>query len=228
MQPYFFPYIGYFQLMNAVDKFIVYDNIQYTKKGWINRNRILQNGVDSMISLPIKKDSDYLNVVDRRLADTWPEERTKMLNRIAGAYRKAPHFEEAFQVIEKCILLKEDNLYWFINNSLFQMRNYLGMFSPLITSSWVEINHDLRSKEKVIELCKAKNADTYINPIGGLELYNREEFKEKGIDLFFCKSNPIEYPQFGNKFVPWLSVIDVIMFNSKEKVSEYLNNYSLV
>ena len=104
MQPYFFPYIGYFQLMNAVDEFVVYDNIEFTKKGWINRNRILVNGKDFYITLPIKHDSDYLYIIDRLLADTWPIERKKMLNRIIESYRKAPNFNVVFSVIEKVLL----------------------------------------------------------------------------------------------------------------------------
>ena len=84
MQPYFFPYIGYFQLIKSVDEFVIYDNIQYTKKGWINRNRILVNGTDYLISLPLKKDSDYLNVVDRQLAESWEKDRTKLLTLITN------------------------------------------------------------------------------------------------------------------------------------------------
>src|SRR5689334_1147970 len=101
MQPYFFPYIGYFQLMNAVDEFVVYDNIEYTKKGWINRNRILEDGTDSYITIPLKKDSDYLDVRDRRLAESWPTEKRKMLNRIIQSYRKAPYFNSVYPMIEK-------------------------------------------------------------------------------------------------------------------------------
>ena len=88
MQPYLFPYIGYFQLMNAVDEFVIYDNIEFTKKGWINRNRILVNGRDSFITVPLKKDSDYLDVRDRYLADSWPSERVTILYRIKQSYRR--------------------------------------------------------------------------------------------------------------------------------------------
>ena len=115
MQPYLFPYIGYFQLMNAVDKFVVYDNIEYTKKGWINRNRIWVNGSDAYITLPLKKDSDFLNVNERFLAETWKSERQKLLNRISGAYKKSPHFESAFPLVQKCLLFDDGNLFNFIS-----------------------------------------------------------------------------------------------------------------
>jgi hypothetical protein len=104
MQPYFFPYIGYFQLINYVDEFVIYDNIKYTKKGWINRNRILVNGKDVYISLPLKKDKDSLNVDERFLSDIWIMERKKMLNRIKESYKKAPNFHQVFPIIEECVI----------------------------------------------------------------------------------------------------------------------------
>ena len=105
MQPYFLPYMGYFHLLNSVDEFVIYDNIQYTKKGWINRNRILVNGKDKLISLPLKKDSDYLNVIDRKLSDNWNVEKVKLLNLIKSSYKKSPQYSIIFPIIEKCINL---------------------------------------------------------------------------------------------------------------------------
>ena len=218
MQPYFFPYIGYFQLMNAVDEFVVYDNIEFTKKGWINRNRILVNGKDSYITLPLKKDSDFLDVRDRYLADTWPLEKRKMLNRIVESYRKAPQFSAVYPIIEKCIVFDENNLFKFIINSLTTVKEYLGIQSSFVISSAMPIDHALKAEKKVIAICKAGEADVYINSIGGMALYSKEAFNEKGISLEFIKSKPYEYAQFGDAFVPWLSIIDVMMFNSREKI----------
>lgn len=228
MQPYFLPYIGYFQLMNAVDEFIVYDNIEFTKKGWISRNRILVNGCDAFISLPLKKDSDFLDIKERFLADTWESEKAKLLNKITESYRKAPFFKIAFDVISQCIKFEERNLFNFIFNSLYLLNLYLEINTTLVISSSVSIDHSLKATKKVIALCKAKNADYYINPIGGVELYNREEFKTENIDLNFLKSDNIIYPQFNNDFIPGLSIVDVMMFNPKEKIKEYLNSYSLI
>ena len=103
MQPYFFPYIGYFQLINSVDEFIIYDNIQYTKKGWINRNRILVNGKDQLITLSLKKDSDYLDVVNRELSESWDKDKNKILNIIKFSYNKAPYFQKTFELISQCL-----------------------------------------------------------------------------------------------------------------------------
>ena len=228
MQPYFFPYIGYFQLMNAVDEFVVYDNIQYTKRGWINRNRILVNGQDNFISLTIKKDSDYLNVVDRTLSESWQQDRKKMVNRIVESYRKAPYFNEVIGLLEKCILFEETNLFDFIFHSLFEVKNFLGIPTKLVVSSEVNIDHNLKSAQKVKAICKALNASVYINPIGGLDLYNQNDFQMSELKLQFLKSNPLQYKQFSHEFVPWLSIIDVLMFNSREEVhSNLIKEYTL-
>lgn len=227
MQPYFFPYIGYFQLMNTVDEFVIYDNIEYTKKGWINRNRILVDGKDSYITIPLKKDSDYLDIRDRQLAEIWLSERNTMLNRIAGAYKKAPYFNSAFPLIEKCILFEECNLFNFILNSLNLTKEYLEIQTPFLISSSILMDQELKAENKVIAICKARKADSYLNPIGGVRLYSKERFKEQCMDLHFLKTNDFIYKQFNNDFVPLLSIIDVMMFNLREEIKEYLNSFSL-
>lgn len=224
MQPYLFPYIGYFQLMNAVDEFVVYDNIKYTKKGWINRNRILINGKDDFITFPLKQDSDFLDIRERYLADVWPEERRKIINKINDAYKKAPHYNSIYPVIEQCLLFDDTNLFRFIYNSLNVLKHYMEISTPLIISSEIPAEHNLKSEQRVIDICKVRKANTYINPIGGLELYNTENFKNEGLELKFLKTGTISYKQFNNDFIPFLSIIDVLMFNPIEKVKEHLHN----
>lgn len=229
MQPYFFPYIGYFQLMNIVDEFIIYDNIQYTKKSWINRNRILINGRDSYFTIPLKKDSDFLDIRDRVLSETWNREKFKMLNRIREIYRKAHHFESVFPLIERSLSYSDTNLFKFILHSLQEVRTYLEIETPLRISSHVPVNHSLKAEKRVLAICKQRNVKTYINPIGGIDLYSRAEFRKEGIELFFLKSNNLEYRQFSNNFVPSLSIIDVLMFNPRQLVIDFLkHNYELV
>ena len=228
MQPYLFPYIGYFQLIKAVDEFVVYDNIEYTKKGWINRNRILSNGADTYISFPIKKDSDFLLIKERYLSENWKMERKKLLNRIIESYRKAKNFESVFPTIERIITFEENNLFDYILNSLFILKSYLGINTILKISSSIKIDHSLKGERKVVEICKNREASTYINPIGGLALYSKEFFRMNGIELKFLKSFDFSYDQFKNEFVPWLSIIDVMMFNSKEEISDILNLYSIL
>jgi len=227
MQPYFFPYIGYFHLANAVDAFVVYDNIQYTKKGWINRNRILKDGSDALISLPIKRDSDYLDVRDRVVADTF--NRKKLLNRIRGAYNRAPYFEPTFGLVQSIINYDDHNLFRFLFNSIVETFKHLGIDTALITSSNVPIDHRLKGQDKVLAICDAVDAQTYINAIGGVDLYSKEEFLNRGIELKFVKSKLLKYKQFGHDFCPWLSIIDVMMFNSLDTIKEHLDTgYELV
>lgn len=224
MQPYIFPYIGYFQLINAVDCFVIYDNIQYTKKGWINRNRILSNGKDEYFTVPLLKDSDFLNVIDRHLSNDWHKEKGKLLNKIKENYRKAPYFNDVIKLIEDCFNYSSSNLFDFIFNALNITLNYLSIKTQIIISSTLPINHSLKAEEKVIAICKQLQATTYINPIGGTELYSKEFFLKESINLQFIKANNIQYKQFSNEFIPFLSIIDVMMFNSKSAITNYLNN----
>lgn len=215
MQPYFFPYIGYFQLMAAVDMFIVYDNIKYTKKGWINRNRMLQHGKDVMFSLSLKSDSDYLNVSERELAADF--NRDKLLNQFKAAYRPAPYFAQTFPLVEEIVRYQDRNLFRFLHHSIVRTCAHLGIATEIRISSSIAIDHGLKNQDKVLALCQAAGATSYVNAIGGMELYSQETFRAKGVDLKFIQSKPFEYPQFGNEFVPWLSIVDVMMFNSKEE-----------
>lgn len=226
MQPYFFPYIGYFQLIAAVDTFIVYDNIKYTKKGWINRNRMLQNGEDVMFSLPLKRDSDFLDVRDRELAQEF--NRDKLISQIVGAYRHAPYFADTIPLIENIVRFEECNLFKFIHNSIVKTCDRLGIATEIRISSDINIDHGLKGQDKVLALCEAVGANSYVNAIGGIELYSKEWFKERGIDLRFIRSMPFEYAQFGNEFIPWLSIIDVMMFNSKSAIAQSLGQYELI
>ena len=228
MQPYFLPYIGYWQLINAVDKFVIYDNIQYTKSGWIRRNRILLNGKDFMISLPVKKDSDFLDIKDRYLSDNFLNEKNKIKNQITAAYRKAPYFKLVMPIIERILDNEEKNLFLYLYNSILLVKEYLNINTELIISSSINMNHTLKSQDRVLEICKQLKADHYINPIGGTKLYDKEEFKKHGIKLSFLKTDDIIYKQFDNEFIPNLSIIDVMMFNSRETINEFLNKYSLI
>lgn len=227
MQPYFFPYIGYFQLIAAVDVFIVYDNIKYTKKGWISRNRMLQNGRDVMFSLPLKSDSDYLDVCDRVLSADF--NRDKLLNQFKGAYRLAPYFAQTFPLVEQIVRYEDTNLFRFLHYSIIKICEHLGITTEIRISSDISIDHELKSQDKVLALCEAVGAAIYVNAIGGMELYSKETFLEKGIDLKFIRSLPFEYPQLGNEFVPWLSIIDVMMFNSLDTIKTCIStNFELV
>lgn len=226
MQPYFFPYLGYWQLMNAVDEFVVYDNIQYTKKGWFNRNRFLQNGKDALFSINIEKDSDYLDVKDRKISKEF--NRQSLVSKLYNAYLKAPYFKENFEIIQNIILFNNNNLFEYLYNSICMLHKYFEMQSQIVVSSSLDIDNSLKSKEKVKAIVKFLDGTHYINPIGGMELYSKEDFSNSGINLHFLKMNNIEYPQFKNEFIPSLSIIDVMMFNSPEQIKQMLNEYELI
>ena len=227
MQPYFLPYIGYFQLIAAVDLFVVYDNIKYTKKGWINRNRLLQNGADAVFSLPLKKDSDVLDVRERELSADF--NRQKLLNQFIGSYRGAPYFEQGIELAREIVMSDETNLFRYLHASIVATCKYLDIGTRIEISSHVPADHELKGEDRVLSICTACNADTYINTIGGLELYSRERFAGQNIALQFIRSKPFEYRQFGAPFVPWLSMIDVIMFNPVDEIkSSLLTQYELI
>lgn len=225
MQPYFLPYIGYFQLINAVDKFVVYDNIQYTKKGWVNRNRILVNEKPEYISLPLKKDSDYLNIINRQLSTNFDEIKNKLIRKIRGAYQKAPFYNETIDFFEEILDCDYRNLFEFILNSIKKSCNYLNITTEIIISSSLEINHKNKGEDRVISICKQLRASEYINPIGGVKLYSKDRFIAEEINLHFLESKNLDYKQFGDVFISHLSLLDVLMFNSLDDVKNMLSEF---
>ena len=227
MQPYFFPYIGYFQLISAVDEIIIYDNIEYTKKGWINRNRILLNGSDYVFTIPIKKASDYLDISSRELAADF--RRSKLLNILKEAYRKAPYYNQTFPLLEEIIQFEDPNLFRYIFNSIQKICTYLNIQTKLKISSECAFDISLKGQDKVIAICKSQGCLQYINTIGGKELYEHEAFNKNNLQLRFIQSKPFNYQQFNISFIPFLSIIDVLMFNSIENLSEQIKNgYDLI
>jgi|SRR5665647_3275354 len=224
MQPYIFPYIGYFQLMKAVDTFVIYDDVNFIKQGWINRNRILLNGNDFMFNIMLKGASSFKKINEIEVG----ENNQKLVITIEQAYRKAPYFYEAFPVIANILLDKETNLAKYLTNSLLAIVDYLSIQVTVIVSSDIEKEAFLKGEDKVICICKQLKATNYINAIGGQSLYSKEKFAENGLVLNFIESKPIVYPQFKNQFVPWLSIIDVMMFNSNAEIYLMLDNYKLI
>lgn len=226
MQPYFLPYLGYWQLLAAVDRFVVYDNIEYTKKGWINRNRFLRHGADAPFTLPLKKGSDFLDIRERSLADDFNP--ATLLNPFREAYRRAPYFEAVFPVVERIVTAAPKNLFDYLLHSLMATAAYLEIKTPIIVSSTVPIDHSLKSGDKVLAMCGALGADRYLNTIGGQALYAADTFASAGVELKFIQTRPVTYPQFGQPFVPGLSILDVMMFNSPDAVRRMLGEYDLL
>ena len=227
MQPYFLPYIGYWQLLNVVDKYVIYDDVNYINRGWINRNRILLNSKDKMITLSLKEVSQNKLIKEIELLNN-EKEREKLLKTISQSYKKAPFYDEVYPLIEEILNYKEINLEKFLENSIKKIIEYLEIDTTILISSEIEKDNMLKGKNKILDICKNLGASEYYNAIGGQELYSYEEFNKESIKLKFLKSGNIEYKQFKNEFIPNLSIIDVMMFNSKEKIKEFLNNYTLI
>ncbi|MFJ7970437.1 WbqC family protein [Psychrobacillus sp. NPDC096389] len=226
MQPYFFPYIGYFQLMNAVDKFIVYDDIQYTKSGWINRNRIRNNDKDFLFTIPIKKGSSYESIIEKEISSDFS--RDNLIGQINTFYKNAPYYYDVIPLIKEIIMYDTKNLFKYIFNSIIKVKKYLGLDTKILISSSIPIENSLKSTKKVISICKATSGNIYINLPGGKELYSKDIFIESNLELKFIESNPILYNQSSEIFIENLSIIDVLMFNDLKTIKKFLCNYNLV
>ena len=224
MQPYLFPYIGYFQLMHAVDRFVVYDDVAYIKQGWINRNRMLINGAPSFFVVPIKHASSFALICDTLIDDDrqharWAE---RLLKSFDNAYRRAPEFPRVFPLLESVFTCGTTKIADLALASLKAVASFLDIRTSIVDSSRRYANADLKGEERVLSICAAEGATHYVNVPGGRELYSREHFKSRGLTLSFVDPRPIEYRQFGGPFVPSLSIVDVLMFNPRDVVREYL------
>lgn len=226
MQPYLFPYIGYWQLVNIVDKFVIYDDVNYIKGGWINRNNILINGKAKLSNLRLNSASSnkLINEIEIKHDDTY---NNKLLKAIKESYSKAPFIQDVLPMLECVIRCKEKNLAKYLKNTIIEVCMYLGIDTNIIISSEINKNSKLKSQDKLIEICKKLETDQYINAIGGQKLYTKDDFLKEGIELSFLKPKEIVYKQFNNEFIPNLSIIDVMMFNHPEKIKEMLDEYEL-
>lgn len=225
MQPYFMPYIGYFQLMKAVDKFVVYNDVNYIKGGWVARNNILVGGEKKLFTIKLKGASPNKYFLDINVLDDFK----KFLRTLETNYSKAPFFLPVMDLMEKIVLFPDRRLDLFIKNSFEIVLSYLDIDTELLLSSDLKKDNALHGKDKVLNICKVLGADAYYNAIGGKKLYDKTDFATNGVSLSFLKTDEnLYYTQFPNMdFVSNLSMIDVLMFNSVEKVNQMLDDYIL-
>ena len=247
MQPYFFPYIGYFQCIDAVDKYILYHNISFMKDSWVNRNQILlKHGKRSIINVPLIKKSSNRKISKTRI-DNDKSWKRKLLNKVFLNYKVAPHFEEVYPVIEETI--NNDFRYMHEINiaSIRASIDFLDIETEIETDNSVysEIEYFIKKQKssiiayqgknlerkvvRVLEICKVEKSNQFINAIGGVSLYDKTLFSEFGISLSFIQTDKeIRYNQGQEDFYPNLSIIDVLMFNGKRGTKEMLKKYKLV
>ena len=185
MQPYFMPYIGYFQTMAAVDTYVVYDDVQYIKGGWVSHNYLLVGGKKQMFTIQLKGASPNKLFNEVEVGDDF----RKFEKLLQFNYGKAPYYDEVMPVLKTIFAYEDRNLARFLWNSYCELFSFLGIDTNIILSSAVDKDCSLKGKEKVLDICRSLGADTYYNAIGGQELYDKQEFADHGINLFFVKTN---------------------------------------
>jgi WbqC-like protein len=224
MQPYFFPYIGYWQLISAVDTFVIFDDVNFIKQGWINRNTIIGNDSNHLISLQLIGASSFKLINEVIVGNN----AQKILKTVEQTYKKAPYFEKVYPLIQEVLLNEEKNLAKFLIFSITKLCVYLEIKTNITVSSELIKNNDLKGQDKILNICEVLKAKQYINAIGGQELYQKKAFHQQSIELLFIKNKPTAYPQFQSPFIPNLSIIDVMMFNDKEQIKQYLTEFELI
>jgi hypothetical protein len=223
MQPYFLPYLGYFQLLSHCDVFVLLDDVQYVKRRWINRNRILVDGAPHWLTLPVQEASSQLPIngrhyrLDRVIID-------KMLRRIEAAYRRAPHFAAVFPPLADMLNFADTNVAAFNANLVARLAAMLGVGTPLALSSSIVEGANLAGQDRIIEICRRLDATDYLNPIGGAGLYQADRFAEAGLGLRFLRPTIEPYRQFCPATVPDLSVVDALMFNDAAELGRLLQS----
>lgn len=226
MQPYFFPYLGYWQLLSAVDKYVVYDDVTYIKGGWINRNNILLNGQAHMITLSLEQPSSFKNINEIDVTHNI-KQREKILKTLESAYKKAPFYDSIITQVSD-LIMNSKTIADLNHRAVLFIKKYLGFSTEIILSSELEKDNKLKGQEKVIYINKILGSDTYYNAIGGMGLYDDTSFAKEGIKLYFLQMDSVEYRQFKNEFVPNLSMLDVLMFNSPSETNNLLTKYKLI
>ncbi|MFC4274307.1 WbqC family protein [Achromobacter aloeverae] len=227
MQPYFLPYLGYWQLLVAADRFVIYDNVNYIKGGWVNRNRVLISGLPGYITVPLHQATPYKQIIETQVqAGThW---RDKMCKTLENCYRRAPYFAESFPVLERIIRHPEANLASYLSNQLSIVADHLDLPASIVLASDVHPMGTTTGEARVLEICAREGASHYVNSVGGMALYDTGTFRSHGIELQFLKSRGSPYPQRAKPFTPHLSIADVLMEVGKEGAQRLLREYDLI
>lgn len=224
-QPYFLPYFAYWQLIHAADRFLIGDDYAFIKSGWIARNRILVQGKPQFFRMEISRKSSFRRICDTQLAPIRIGDKLKTLEM---AYHKAPYFADVYPLAERILTNPERRLAAFLEDSIRDVCRYLGIVTPLGRTSDLPGNRLLRREYRIYDFCHRMGADTYVNAIGGQSLYEGPAFAREGLRLKFLQARHTPYPQSGGPFVEKLSVLDTMMFNSRERLHEMLDDYTLI
>ena len=221
MQPYLFPYIGYFQLLAQVDRFVFYDDVNFIKNGWINRNRLLLQGEPRYFTVPLRDASPFRKIRDVEVAAAAGWRRT-IRESIRHAYGKAPNFVAVSALVERVLETETTRIGELAKASVRAVADHLALETELVDSSSRYANESLSGAARVLDICSRERASDYYNAPGGRSLYDADEFARHGIALHFVAPEAIEYRQGGAAFVPGLSIIDVLMHNDAAQTRELL------
>jgi hypothetical protein len=225
MQPYFFPYLGYFQLINAVDRFYLYDDANFISRGWVNRNRVLLAGKPHWFTLPLVRASQNRKINEHCVARDRNFGKLEAI--LKHAYGRAPLFEQVFPLLCRLLQDEENNLAVLLKNTLLAVSEYLGVSKPILLTSDMGIPEEAKGQNRILDICSSAGASSYLNPIGGRQLYDHDTFAKRGIELIFLKSRPVIYQQYAREFQPYLSIIDLMMFNDPSTIQNMLDAYDL-
>ena len=224
MQPYLFPYLGYFQLIYASDLFLIYDDVTYIKQGYINRNCVLsENGV-IRFTVPVPGASSNKFISDLMFSD----DMTKVLKTVEQSYARAPFYEAVFPLVQEILEYQDRSIASVCQASYQAIFSYLGLEKNIRRTSKIDYDRSASPRARLVALCHKFRADCYINTPGGRSLYTKKDFAEHGVQLKFIHSLPVYYRQGKDEFVPNLSIIDALMNCSIEEILKLLNNYELV
>lgn len=227
MQPYLFPYLGYYQLMAAVDRFMLLDDVNFIKRGWVNRNRILVQGKEHIFTLPVTAASQNRRINDLALHE-YPRWRSRFFNTLQRAYARSDHFASAMDILDYALPQEAESLQEVLGHSLISISRTLGIDTEIICTSQVDPEPQQRGSERILALCRENATREYLNlPGAGRDLYDPADFATAGIRLRFLQPVIQAYPQQAETFVPRLSLVDIIMNNSIDEIQTLLAAFTL-
>lgn len=232
MQPYFFPYLGYFSLIKYTDQWVVFDTVQYIERGWMNRNRIIHPNKpeDLYINIPLQSHSRDILIKDVLISNN-EKYKDKILAQLYASYKKrAKYFDKVYSLVENVLDYKTEKLVDLNIYGMKKVTEYLNIpFNFAVFSDMNLVIDDVHDAgEWALNISKALGADEYVNPPGGIDLFDRNKFANSGIKLSFLKANLQPYAQKKPRFFEGLSIIDVMMFNNKQKINEMLDDYEII
>ncbi len=210
----------------AVETYVLSDDAQFTKGGFMHRNRILIQGEPKWFIVPLQRASHKLAIAERKIAaGPWA---TSLLSSLRASYRRAPCFDEVYPLVEEILRDHGENFADLLVRSSTLVARHLGIEARFLRGVDLRVSDELRGAAHVIEECRMLGATEYLNREEGRHLYDAADFAAHGIRLRFFRAALREYPQPASPFVPGLSVLDFLMRVRPEDRAEYLDAFEVV